>query len=59
MHNITTEKLNLTNKQLLDLFKCVCALHRAQLLHNILHRTALIMSLLPSRKSSLLRRCVF
>jgi len=23
-HNITTEKLNLTNKQLLGLFKCVC-----------------------------------
>jgi len=27
-HNITTEKLNLTNKQLLGLFICVCiALH--------------------------------
>ena len=33
----------------------MCALHAAQLLHTILHRLDLIISLLPSRKSSLLR----
>jgi len=28
MHNITTERLNLTNKQLLGLFMCVhCTVH--------------------------------
>jgi len=41
-YNITTEKLNLINKQLSSLF--TCALHCAQLLHTILHRTDLIIS---------------
>jgi len=38
------KKLNLTNKQLLGLFICVC-MHCAQLLllHTILHRTDLII----------------
>jgi len=42
-HSVITEKLNLTNKQLLDLFMCVCSLHCAQLLHTVLHRTDLII----------------
>jgi len=37
----------------------VCALHCAQLLHTILHRTYLIISLLLSRQSPLLRWCLF
>jgi len=40
---IVTEKLKLSNKQLLGLFVCVCALQCAQLLHTILHRTDLII----------------
>jgi len=43
---MTAEKLNLTNKQLLGLFICACALQCAQLLHTLLHRTDLILSLL-------------
>jgi len=37
----------------------VCALHRAQLLHTILHRTDQIICLLPSRQLSLLWCCLF
>jgi len=37
----------------------LCPLHSAQLLHRILHRTDLIIFLLPSRQSSLLRQCLF
>ena len=36
-HNITTEKLNLTNKQLLGLFMCVCT---ALWTHSHTHNTA-------------------
>ena len=34
MHNITTEKLNLTNKQLLGLFICVCIALCTTVAHN-------------------------
>jgi len=35
--NTTTEKLNLTNKQLLGLFICVCIALRTTVIHRILH----------------------
>ena len=59
--NLTTVKWTQQDKtqsrELLGLL--ICALHCAQLLHTILHRTDLKFSLLPSRQSPLLWRCLF
>jgi len=45
MHHITTEKLNLTNKQLLCLFKCMCIALCTIVAHNTAETDLIIFPL--------------